>query len=93
LRLGYLQDVAEKKRNLPVIMDDILVNFDPGRAKSALQAILQLSKSMQLLYFTCHPQIVEMIKELSGGSVSGVRGVSDTDVSIFQLERGKIRLL
>ena len=88
LRLGYLQDVAEKKRNLPVIMDDILVNFDPGRAKSALQAIFQLSKSMQLLYFTCHPQIVEMIKELSEESMNYI---SHTDVSIFQLDKGRIR--
>ena len=88
LRLGYLQDVAEKKRNLPVIMDDILVNFDPDRAKNALQAILQLSKSMQLLYFTCHPQIVEMIKELSEESMNYI---SHTDVSIFQLDKGRIR--
>ncbi|WP_457572252.1 AAA family ATPase [Desulfovulcanus sp.] len=91
LRLGYLQDVAEKKRNLPIIMDDILVNFDPQRAKSALQAILQLSKSMQLLYFTCHPQVVQMIKKISASGLSGVSGVSDTDVSIFRLERGNIR--
>ena len=80
LRLGYLQDVAEKKRHLPIIMDDILVNFDPQRAVSALQAILELSKSMQVFYFTCHPHVVEMIKKCN------------TDVSIFRLDGGRVLL-
>jgi uncharacterized protein YhaN len=87
LRLGYLLDVSEKKRALPVIMDDILVNFDPERAKSALQAILQLSNFMQILYFTCHPQIVEIIKQLSHDSDSAPYR---TNISIFQLDRGII---
>lgn len=52
---------------LPVIMDDILVNFDPKRAKAAAESILALSKSHQVLFFTCHPQIREMFIGLNEG--------------------------
>jgi len=40
---------------LPIVMDDILVNFDQDRAARAARSIEQLSRTCQIIYFTCHP--------------------------------------
>jgi len=58
LRFGYIRDYAASSLPVPVIFDDILVNFDPERRKNACQAIANLAETCQVLYFTCHPQTV-----------------------------------
>ena len=47
---------------MPVVMDDILVNFDPERAQEACRAIGELSKDQQVLLFTCHPETVGLMQ-------------------------------
>lgn len=77
IRFGFIKEYAGEP--LPVIMDDILVNFDPKRAKAAAECILDLSRSHQVLFFTCHPQINDLFLEMkpdivrfdiSGGQIS-----------------------
>jgi uncharacterized protein YhaN len=62
LRFGFLTDSAAKGTCLPVIMDEILVNFDPERGKAAAEAIGRLGKSHQILYFTCHPSTADLLQ-------------------------------
>nr|HID60018.1 hypothetical protein [Desulfobacterales bacterium] len=63
LRFGLINEFAEKAVSLPVIMDDILVNFDPDRALSAARAILELSRLHQVIFFTCHPETVALFRK------------------------------
>ncbi|NBI31179.1 AAA family ATPase [Chengkuizengella marina] len=50
-----------KKVTLPLIMDDIFVNFDGDRLKSTLSVLNEISNHHQLILFTCHEHIrVEM---------------------------------
>jgi uncharacterized protein YhaN len=56
LRLGLVEHFAVSAESLPLIMDDILVNFDPARAARAARSIEELSTRHQVLYFTCHPE-------------------------------------
>ena len=55
LRFGLVEHFARQAESLPVVMDDILVNFDPVRAKRAARSIEDLATRHQVLYFTCHP--------------------------------------
>lgn len=64
IRFGYIKNHAESSDPLPVIMDDILVNFDPIRARNAAEAILELSKEQQVLFFTCHPETINTFKKI-----------------------------
>lgn len=64
LRFGYIRNRAETSEPLPVIMDDILVNSDPIRAGEAAEAILELSKEQQVLFFTCHPETIGLFKTI-----------------------------
>jgi uncharacterized protein YhaN len=68
LRFGFLVDSARKGTCLPVIMDEILVNFDPGRAASAARAIGRLAETHQVLFFTCHPATAELLHREASAS-------------------------
>ncbi len=61
LRFGLIEEFAGHAEPLPVVMDDILVNFDATRAASAAGAIRELATRHQVLYFTCHPWTAELL--------------------------------
>lgn len=42
---------------LPIIMDDIFVNFDAARVDAVLHVMKQVSQQHQILMFTCHPHL------------------------------------
>lgn len=62
LRLGFITSHAAHTEPLPVIMDDILVNFDPGRAANAAEALGRLASTNQVLFFTCHPHMAQTVR-------------------------------
>ena len=60
LRLSLIENILESGVELPILLDDVLVNFDGPRTKAAVEALLELSKSgRQILFLTCHDHIVE----------------------------------
>ena len=69
LRFGYIRDYATSSVPVPIIFDDILVNFDPARRKHACEAIADLAETCQVLYFTCHPETVRDLTEAVPGAV------------------------
>lgn len=96
LRLAHIRSHAAQAAPLPVIMDDILVNFDPERADRAADAIASLCgtqtarnaaqeeasvPSHQVLFFTCHPHTAEKLRERIPGC------------ALFGMENGLIRTL
>jgi uncharacterized protein YhaN len=66
LRFGYIRSRAELSELLPVVMDDILVNFDHRRMRRAIEAILDLADRHQVLFFTCHPATAALVSEMGG---------------------------
>ena len=61
LRFGLIEEFASHAEPLPVVMDDILVNFDSGRAERAAMAIRELAGRHQVIYFTCHPWTARLL--------------------------------
>ena len=70
LRFAIIEDFARRNEPLPVFMDDVLVNFDPVRARAACLAIARLSSRFQVLAMTCHPETVEWFLEAAPGPVA-----------------------
>jgi predicted transcriptional regulator len=64
LRLGLIQEFARQSTNLPLIMDDVFVNFDPERARRVAELLVGFSSNHQVLLFTCHPQTAELLREV-----------------------------
>ena len=79
LRFGLIRDLGQRSETLPVIVDEALVNFDPGRGMRAASAFINLSQTNQVLVFTCHPQIVEWF--VSASAKSGVQ-----DPGVIEIE-------
>ena len=68
LRIGLIREHGTRSEPLPVIVDEILVNFDPERTARACEALTDLSDTNQILVFTCHPDMVVKFKEAHEGT-------------------------
>jgi uncharacterized protein YhaN len=54
LRLASLEQYLSGNEPLPFIVDDILLRFDDDRATATLEALLELSRKTQVIFFTHH---------------------------------------
>lgn len=63
LRLASLEVYVREHRPIPFIVDDILINFDDGRAVAALQALAQLARYTQVIFFTHHEHLLTLAEE------------------------------
>jgi uncharacterized protein YhaN len=75
LRLAVSDLLNSSAEELPVLLDDVLVQYDDDRAKKGLEFIADYSnsgeKSPQVILFTCHNRIVDWARnELEGIAVS-----------------------
>ena len=66
LRLGAIGEAMANNERLPVIVDEVLVNFDPVRARRAAEAFVKLAEQTQVMVFTCHPWIADLFEEVAG---------------------------
>ncbi|MCH8831671.1 MAG: hypothetical protein IID00_02860 [Chloroflexi bacterium] len=65
LRFGLIREFGEQTVSLPVVVDEVLVNFDPGRARRTAEAFVELSETNQILVFTCHPETVAIFTDVA----------------------------
>jgi len=64
MRLALVREYASVNDVLPVVFDDVFVNFDPARTRNTLQAVRDLTETHQVLLFTCHPHLVNIVEEI-----------------------------
>jgi uncharacterized protein YhaN len=64
MRLALVREYANHVEPLPVVFDDIFVNFDPLRTRASIRAVRELCATHQVLLFTCHPLLVETVQEI-----------------------------
>ena len=64
LRLALAAEFGRLAVPLPLVMDDVLVNFDPARARLSAQVLLDATPEHQMLLFTCHPETVDVFVAL-----------------------------
>jgi uncharacterized protein YhaN len=65
LRLALVAAYARRGIHLPMILDDVFVNFDAGRTKTACAVLRDFARDgHQLLVFTCHEHVWRMFQDL-----------------------------
>jgi len=65
LRLALVACYGRRGVRLPLVLDDVLVNFDTARAKAAAGLLGDFAGAgHQLLVFTCHDHILALFKSL-----------------------------
>ncbi len=86
LRMALAAGYARRGAALPMVLDDVLVNFDADRAAAAAAVLRNFSQAgHQLLVFTCHEHIAKIFAELSA-PVSSLPPVLHGDNAVISFE-------
>lgn len=76
LRIALLTCASNVGRAIPVLADDILVNFDAERRMGAARALAELAEMRQVILLTCHEEVVDVLRraaEEAGSSANVIR--------------------
>jgi len=70
MRMGLIAQYEQNAEPLPVIMDDILVNFDDERGPLAVKALADFAKNRQVIVMTCHKNTLELYRQAGATELS-----------------------
>ena len=70
LRFGLIEEYEKRSEPLPLVMDDIFVNFDDDRNNQIRDRIMQFSKKRQVLVLTCHKRIFDDYSSMGANAVT-----------------------
>jgi uncharacterized protein YhaN len=65
LRLAAIEDHVATAQPLPFVCDDILQTFDDDRAMAAMQALVSLSESVQVILLSHHRHLAGLSARLA----------------------------
>jgi len=63
LKLALIDQILEGQEPMPILLDDILVQFDEPRALQALKVLKNLSNKSQIIFITHHRHILELAEK------------------------------
>jgi len=66
LRLAAIESHVAHQEPMPVVVDDIVINFDDASASATFQVLAELSKKTQVLFFTHHEHLLELAASAIG---------------------------
>ena len=69
VRLALARHLGTVLTPMPIILDDVTVDFDAARLRGALQVLAQVAQNQQLILFTCHQHILTMAQEQGSSSL------------------------
>jgi uncharacterized protein YhaN len=65
LRMALVGAYARRGAHIPMVLDDVLVNFDGHRAQAAAELLVDFARNgYQILMFTCHGHMRDLFYEL-----------------------------
>jgi uncharacterized protein YhaN len=64
IRLAMIDGFAKQGMELPLVLDDVTVNFDQIRTEAAVRTLLDVAqRGQQLLLFTCHLHVTHLFQQ------------------------------
>lgn len=86
VRLGLAREFGRQAEPLPVVLDDVLVDFDPARQAAAARVIVDFARQQQVFFFSCHPEQLERFQQAVKDT-----GVDPASVPRYQVAGGTAR--
>ena len=72
LRIAAIEEHLKQREAIPLVIDDLLVQFDDARASATLPVLAGLSRQTQVLFFTHHEHLCELAASaLQPGACAG----------------------
>jgi len=65
MRFALIDEYSRNSEPMPVVLDDVMVNFDPERAQATCEGIIDLSSRHQVILLTCNPETVRRVQAAS----------------------------
>ncbi len=63
VRMATIYELGQKGVDLPMVLDDVLVNFDQVRTEAAVDALCEFAEeNRQILFFTCHLHLAHLFE-------------------------------
>ena len=69
LRIAAVEDYLARAVALPFVADDLFINFDLERSAAGFEVLGQLAERTQVLFYTHHPHLVDVAREILGDDV------------------------
>ena len=69
LKLASLEQYLKTAPPLPLVLDDVLVEWDDERSRVALEVLAEFSEHLQILLFTHHGRDVAAAASLADGRI------------------------
>ncbi len=63
LRLATIEQQLDRSEPLPLIVDDLFVNFDDQRAGAGFEALAEIAQKTQVIFFTHHHHLVNLAEK------------------------------
>ena len=64
IRMALVKEFSQRGIELPMVMDDLFVNFDQDRTEAAVDSLIDYANSgQQVLFFTCHLHVAKMFED------------------------------
>jgi uncharacterized protein YhaN len=60
MRLGLIEEYESRSEPLPVVMDDVFVNFDDDRRGKVIEILKEFSIDRQVIILTCHKHSLDL---------------------------------
>jgi len=73
LRIAMADLIGSTGEKLPLIMDEVLAQYDDERMRETLLYLYGLSGTRQIILFTCKGREVDIAREICGGKINVVR--------------------
>lgn len=65
IRIAMMKQFSENEIELPLILDDVTVNFDQVRTEAAVQTLMDCTRNgQQILMFTCHLHVAHLFQNM-----------------------------
>ena len=64
LRLAMVENHLHQSKPLPFVLDDVLIGFDDSRSEVCIEILKELSTKTQVLLFTHHSRIVQIVNDI-----------------------------
>lgn len=73
LRLAALELHLQQASAMPFIADDLVINYDDGRARASLEALTRLSEMTQVIFLSHHDHLVPVAESVFGPNLNVIR--------------------